>query len=465
MTELINIITSKPDWSTKINNKSIVEKWSTELLKQDVDPIILTLVIKLLQNYKSESEYDDCDDYKWALKLGTHPDDFSLAKDCKCKCKICEGAEGQDSYSDESDSDDYAYRPTYTQPSECTCTESKLNQKKKTFMLKFMHLNNTLIDPQAKHIFKHNVRYLEKTIPVDYHPGTNNQVINLVHPSMYCYVDSVTKTKQKMDSNILFQWLPAEFAVKHDKVSINSYINNLDYETNSELYGSIATIFESFVPKFNHVLKVLHNTDRINNFKKLSDCQVIVKLANTILTPESPEFPAGTWHLEGLPHEKIIATGIYYYEMKNITSNYLNFRSTITDGSDVDYQQNCSEYVKKHYGFDDVDNTYSGHECIINLGRIKTKEDMCLVFPNFMQHRVSNFKLVDNTKIGTRKILVFFLIDPLERILSTADVKPQQSLMTLDNAKIYRELLMFQRKYEVTDQNSFFERSWSLCEH
>lgn len=37
--------------------------------------------------------------------------------------------------------------------------------------------------------------------------------------------------------------------------------------------------------------------------------------------------------------------------------------------------------------------------------------------------------------------------------------------MTLEEARIYRELLMFQRKYKVDDQNNFSERSFSLCEH
>ncbi len=37
--------------------------------------------------------------------------------------------------------------------------------------------------------------------------------------------------------------------------------------------------------------------------------------------------------------------------------------------------------------------------------------------------------------------------------------------MTLEDAKLYRELLMFQRKYEIDEQTQFFERGWSLCEH
>lgn len=99
-----------------------------------------------------------------------------------------------------------------------------------------------------------------------------------------------------------------------------------------------------------------------------------------------------------------------------------------------------------------------------DLGGIKTTEDKCIVFPNFMQHQVSKFELIDKTKRGVRKILVFFLIDPSNPILSTKDVAPQ-SEMSLEDAKVYRELLMFERKFEISDQNSFYERGWSLCEH
>jgi hypothetical protein len=39
--------------------------------------------------------------------------------------------------------------------------------------------------------------------------------------------------------------------------------------------------------------------------------KVIVKAANYILQP-GQEY-SGTWHLEGMPHERIVASAIYYY--------------------------------------------------------------------------------------------------------------------------------------------------------
>lgn len=467
MTDLINIITAKPSWESKINDPTIVQKWKQELKKQKINETFLDLVIDLLKNYrdKKTKDYIDDDFYDWVINLKVEYSDISIVAECKCKCNVCQQNEHLDASDEElsSDSVNDQIKHIFERIS-CQCTVTKLNEKKRNFLLGFISQNDNLIDSMTKKIFKKNVEKLRKSIPIDYHPGSNNQVINLVHPSMFCYVKGVTGTKIE-DENILFQWLPAEFKIKKGKVNIRSYINNLDYATNLDLYVSIANIFEKMVPGFESVLKTLHKKKGMDDLYFLSDCQVIVKLADTVLTPESPKFPSGSWHLEGLPHEKIIATGIYYYEMTNITANYLNFRSVITDPAIIDYPQDGFKYVQTHYGFTGPIGRNTNQGTVIDLGRIETKENMCLVFPNFLQHQVSKFELCDNTKNGTRKILVFFLIDPSNRILSTANVKPQQQIMSLEDAKIYRELLMFQRKFEISEQNSFFERGWSLCEH
>lgn len=61
------------------------------------------------------------------------------------------------------------------------------------------------------------------------------------------------------------------------------------------------------------------------------------------------------------------------------------------------------------------------------LGKIHTREDRLLAFPNVLQHRVSPFQLADPTKSGHRKILALFLVDPNIKIPSTANVPPQQA--------------------------------------
>ena len=474
MTELINLIINKPNWEKKILDPAIVAKWKEEISKQyssKQSSTLVDLVIDLLKQYK-KGEYNDDDVYKWVIELNLKAKDFAIADQCKCPCPVCTDEEyvlssdyEDDKEEDEEDDEQRTIEIQVLRQLECQCLKQVIEIKKRNFLYTHTNTNDCLVPDQLKDKFKLEVNNFQKTILLDYHPGSHDQIVNLVHPSLYCYVKGVTQTKAvPMDPNVIFQWLPAEFKVSKEAVKIGSDINNLDRGKNPELYESIADIFKLFVPKFEYVLHKLAKEKRIKRYSPLDNCQVIVKLANAILTPDSPTSNEGSWHLEGLPHEKIIATGIYYYEMSNIQENYLNFRGTIPVSYDLNYPQNATKYVETHYDLHATDDDHE-YSTIVDLGRVQTNEDMCLVFPNFLQHKVSDLSLIDPTKPGSRKILVFFLIDPSARILSTQDVAPQQSLMTLEDAKLYRELLMFQRKFEINEQNSFYKRGWSLCEH
>ena len=215
--------------------------------------------------------------------------------------------------------------------------------------------------------------------------------------------------------------------------------------------------------------------------------QVIVKLANIILTPNNPTYPGGVWHVEGMENEHIVSTGIYYYHSSNITQSNLQFRTVVRE---PDYEQD------DHHGVEFIYNLTNEGPLNQRLGEIITQEDRCIVFPNVYQHRVAPFQLQDPTQSGERKILVFFLIDPSIRILSTANIPPQQSdwllnivrsmspfnklpslivdkimgyidfPMSLNEAKAHREKLMAERKYFLSKNNELlFERPFSLCEH
>ena len=68
--------------------------------------------------------------------------------------------------------------------------------------------------------------------------------------------------------------------------------------------------------------------------------QVIVKLASIELTPEKPKYDGGSWHLEGMLNEHIVATAIYYYDVDNITSSGIRFRHEADlDDCELQYEQ------------------------------------------------------------------------------------------------------------------------------
>ncbi|KAF3282502.1 hypothetical protein TWF132_010637 [Orbilia oligospora] len=157
--------------------------------------------------------------------------------------------------------------------------------------------------------------------------------------------------------------------------------------------------------------------------------KVIVKLANIVLTPNNPEYNGGSWHIEAMKNERILATGIYYYAQENITDSTLSFRRTAR--VDQDSQWSDSYWSRLHA----MGNSYGVQE----LGKIQTKENRAIVFPNVYQHRVSPFTLIDPKKPGYRKILVFFLCDPGHDVPTTETVMPQQPEQRIDLEKSLRE--------------------------
>ncbi|KAI4847235.1 hypothetical protein E4T44_04624, partial [Aureobasidium sp. EXF-8845] len=222
--------------------------------------------------------------------------------------------------------------------------------------------------------------------------------------------------------------------------------------------------------------------------------QVIIKLANIHLTPETPTYAGGSWHIEGKLNEHICATSLYYYDNTNITESHLAFRTKVsTDGiTQRDYAQDDNEGVC--YLFD-IERNGPG---IQQIGKVATNEGRLLAFPNVLQHQVQPFSLADPTKPGHRKILALFLVDPFQRVISTANVPPQQrewwaeavqglegkldqlppelrnQVMTdvgdfpisLEEAKGLRQELMDERRAFVEDVNNLLEsEDFSFCEH
>lgn len=156
------------------------------------------------------------------------------------------------------------------------------------------------------------------------------------------------------------------------------------------------------------------------------DLQVIVKMSSIFLTPDEPRYNGGKWHLEGMANENIVATGIYYYSIENITSSRLTFR-TYFDPDNFVYEQGEYEGLEAVYGF----RNYTDLP-VQWAGELEAREGLFVAFPNFAQHQVQKFQLADPTKPGHRKILCFFLVDPDKPILSTSKV-PQQNAEWLMN--------------------------------
>ncbi|KAH8918132.1 hypothetical protein BT69DRAFT_1225906 [Atractiella rhizophila] len=343
----------------------------------------------------------------------------------------------------------------------------------------------------------------------DWHPRSNEQVLDVVHPSLYpvvynrtLYWPSSLPLSERNGGTLRiahppnpndcpeytisksFSWLPTPFEISDSGKSctIKEYINNLHPIRHKEMYEAIALIFPVFIPLFERVLSDLKEgiKRRIENMtyetiwktedgnypnqpddvdyeawepikqKHIEESQilisdvpdeypaygvhrfkipfvslrgmtlkVIVKIASIYLTPEKPTYNGGTWHVEGMRNERIVATGIWYISEKNVSESRLAFRMR-TDWPDQ------YEYKESLYNWGlTLDSPLNQP-----LGSVQTKQGRCLAFPNLHQHCVSPFSLLDPSKAGHRKILVFFLSDPNvsgdEEVLDTSQVPPQQ---------------------------------------
>ncbi|KAF2450829.1 hypothetical protein P171DRAFT_378205, partial [Karstenula rhodostoma CBS 690.94] len=152
--------------------------------------------------------------------------------------------------------------------------------------------------------------------------------------------------------------------------------------------------------------------------------QVIVKMVSIELTPEKPDFPIGSWHVEGQMNEHICATALYYLDSENVTPSTLSFRMQTDAYMREDYSVGQQAYT----WLEQVWGTPLGDDgaCLQNYGSVETSEGRLLAFPNVFQHRVSPFSLADKTRPGHRRFIALWLVDPYQRIISTANVPPQQ---------------------------------------
>ncbi|EIN12310.1 hypothetical protein PUNSTDRAFT_118210 [Punctularia strigosozonata HHB-11173 SS5] len=332
----------------------------------------------------------------------------------------------------------------------------------------------------------------------DWHPRSNGQVLDLVHPSLYPIVYGTTfdtsgnrvrapvpeGDAEEEDGFLseLFQWIPSDFAFKEDKRTIelvSPYINNVHPSDHKKLYDVIPKLLERAVPMFDRVLSDLRReielpfrvgpsngpdciwpgeasenvygedldwnnlhwpllsthelrfpdapseyngglddvklTEHLSNWRGF---QVIVKLANIMLTPEKPAYEGGSWHVEGMKNESIVASFIYYYDSENITESSLAFRNATAEPDD--HHQHDFECMWLLYKYKQWEATSQ------EIGEIPTKQGRTIAFPNIYQHNVGKFELIEKSKPGHRKILVFFLVDPTTTVPSASTVPAQR---------------------------------------
>lgn len=68
----------------------------------------------------------------------------------------------------------------------------------------------------------------------------------------------------------------------------------------------------------------------------------------------------------------------------------------------------------------------NGEPAIQYPGSICAKVGRVIMYPSTIQHKFTRFELKDKTKPGYARTVVFYLVDPNIRIISTANIPPQR---------------------------------------
>lgn len=133
--------------------------------------------------------------------------------------------------------------------------------------------SDALVDDGLRSRLREAVRVLEQVPEVekDWHPGSDGQVLDLVHPSLFCLVNEVsggperawlnpTDRYSRYEFSEKFQWLPTDVDVSEDgDVAFRSYVNNVHPEVHRELASVLPELFARLRPLFENVLTDLRH--------------------------------------------------------------------------------------------------------------------------------------------------------------------------------------------------------------
>jgi len=335
---------------------------------------------------------------------------------------------------------------------------------------------------------------LKASAPPDYHPGSSDVVRDIVHPSLFPFVRGVsaaTELEPHMgggppgeggalgqkrkdiwgrpyeDSG--YQWLPSEVSVTPEgRCSFDTYINNLDADRSSPLYAALADLLGRCLPlleaSWDHgsalseekeERRVGREDDVRLEGKSLRGrtIQVITKIVDY-------ELPAGgrhegVWHVEGMSHENIVATAELILQKDDALS-----------GGDLEFQRAFLATEEEPLIMampqmrpESLDTLVE--RGLVPLGQLPLPRGRLASWPNSHIHRVTELKNTGEAP-SIRRIVVFWLINPDVRIVSTKHVAPQQGVMTLEDAHGHRLRLMEERKRHKENWNL---REVTLCEH
>ena len=159
-------------------------------------------------------------------------------------------------------------------------------------------------------------------------------------------------------------------------------------------------------------------------------------------------------------NEHICASAFLTYEHDNIEDASMEFRNIVETAtlSDVEHNPNDFVWLRQVFGLD------NGEPAIQCPGRIRVVPGRTIMYPSTIQHKFTRYELKDKTKPGYGRAVVFLLVDPNIRIISTANVPPQRYDWTMNMESSDNELKSLMSKLALDNMKSKGNMPFTLDE-
>ncbi|KAJ5267619.1 Protein of unknown function DUF4246 [Penicillium angulare] len=286
------------------------------------------------------------------------------------------------------------------------------------------------------------------------HPVKHRNIYDLIERAFNCLIPqwnmTMTPLKDMLHSRARIEYHKAEYYPVSKEV-LDSVPQIKDREAQSEYYErvekwrmahfrSIQPDVDKFVPwAVPHCMmsklpedlpapvRIEQGVNLNNNYKERG-LQVITRLMGVDLTPDDPYYET-YWHVEGQMNEHICAAAFLTYDSDNMEEPSMEFRNIVDVDAltAVEHDPNDFTWLKQVFGME------NGEPAIQHSGSIRCQIGRTVMFPSTVQHRLTKFELKDKTKSGSTRALVFYLVDPNIRIISTGNIPPQRLDWTLNN--------------------------------
>ncbi|KAK4867793.1 hypothetical protein LT330_006654 [Penicillium expansum] len=279
------------------------------------------------------------------------------------------------------------------------------------------------------------------------HPVKHRNLYKLIEEVFNCIVPqwnaTLTPLKDMLHSRARIEYhkaeyypVPKEVAAQAPQIYPREAQSEFDERTEKwrmENYRSIQPDAGKFIPwavppwlmdklpeDLPSAVRIERGVDLNRDYKERG-LQVITRLLGIDLTPEDPSFETD-WHVEGTMNEHICAAAFVPYDHTNIIDPFMEFRNIVESDTLGEIEHDPSDFIwlQQVFGLE------NGEPAIQYPGSICAKVGRVIMYPSTIQHKFTRFELKDKTKPGYARTVVFYLVDPNIRIISTANIPPQR---------------------------------------